>query len=139
MGLPEDYGHVPPNFARTLRDTDVERDVEYLQQQRNEAALNYDGGKLRYDLIPADALDELAKVYTAGAEKYADRNWEAGMSWSRAFGSLMRHAWAWMRGEDIDSESGLPHMAHAAFRCLQLLAYAKRGVGGDDRPGGGER
>jgi hypothetical protein len=106
------------------------------QQQRDDPADNYDGGKLRYDLLPADALEELVKVYTSGADKYHDRNWEKGMAWSRAFGSLQRHTWAWMRGEDIDPESGIHHMAHAAFRCLQLLAYAKRGVGEDDRPGG---
>uniref|UniRef100_UPI001E4FF338 dATP/dGTP diphosphohydrolase domain-containing protein n=1 Tax=Acetomicrobium sp. S15 = DSM 107314 TaxID=2529858 RepID=UPI001E4FF338 len=39
---------------------------------------------LRYDLIPSDALRELAKVYTVGAEKYGERNWEKGMSWGRA-------------------------------------------------------
>ena len=108
-----------------------------MDQQRNEAADNYDGGKLRYDLLPADALEELVRVYTTGAEKYAERNWEKGMAWCRAFGSLMRHAWAWMRGEDLDPETGIHHMAHAAFRCLQLVSYAKRGVGEDDRPIGG--
>jgi len=105
-----------------------------MNHQRQEAALNYDGGKARYDLIPADALEEIAKVYTMGAEKYADRNWEAGMSWSRAFGSLMRHAWAWMAGEDYDKESGIHHMSHAAFRCLQIISYQFRQIGTDDRP-----
>jgi len=127
MGYYEDYGKPAEQALEAIR-----------RQQREEAASNYDGGKLRYDLLPADALEELVKVYTAGAEKYTDRNWEKGMAWTRAFGSLQRHAWAWMRGEDLDAESGIHHMAHAAFRCLQLLAYAKRGVGGDDRPGGGE-
>lgn len=103
-------------------------------QQKDEPAHNYDSGKLRYDLLPPDGLEELAKVYTDGPIKYAERNWEKGMSWSRAFGSLLRHAWAWMSGEDIDPESGHHHMAHAAFRCLQLVAYSKRGVGEDDRP-----
>jgi hypothetical protein len=67
-----------------------------MDQQRNEPADNYDAGKLRYDLLPPDALEELVRVYTVGAEKYAERNWEKGMAWCRAFGSLMRHAWAWM-------------------------------------------
>jgi hypothetical protein len=33
----------------------------------------YDGDKLRYDLIPVGPLAEVAKVYTIGAKKYADR------------------------------------------------------------------
>ena len=39
-----------------------------------------DGGKLRYDLIPPRALEALAYVYTIGAAKYSDRNWEKGIS-----------------------------------------------------------
>src|SRR3546814_2609897 len=38
--------------------------------------LRYNEGKTRYDLIPADALDLLAQVYSEGAKKYAPRNWE---------------------------------------------------------------
>jgi hypothetical protein len=103
-------------------------------QQRLERALRYDAGKPRYELIPADALEELAKVYTAGAAKYADRNWEKGMSWSRCFGSLMRHAWKFWRGQTRDEETGCHHMAMAAWNCLALCAYHLRKVGTDDRP-----
>lgn len=87
--------------------------------------VKYDGGKLRYDLIPADALEQLAAIYTMGAKKYTDNNWRKGMSWSRPFSALMRHAWAWFRGEDIDPESGLNHLAHAAWNCFTLINYSK--------------
>lgn len=87
--------------------------------------VKYDGGKLRYDLIPADALEELAAIYTMGANKYEDHNWRKGMSWSRPFAALMRHAWAWFRGEDKDPESGLNHLAHAAWNCFTLINYSK--------------
>jgi len=87
--------------------------------------VKYDGGKLRYDLIPADALEQLAAIYTMGAKKYADNNWRKGMSWSRPFAALMRHLWAWFRGEDIDPESGLNHLAHAAWNCFTLINYSK--------------
>lgn len=36
-------------------------------------------------------------------------------------------------GEDADSETGISHMAHAAWGCFTLLAYVDRGVGTDDR------
>lgn len=99
-------------------------DKERKEQLKIEG-VKYDGGKLRYDLIPADALEELAAIYTMGAGKYEDHNWRKGMSWSRVFAALMRHAWAWFRGEDIDPESGLSHLAHAAWNCFTLINYAK--------------
>jgi len=103
-------------------------------QLKDEPALRYDAGKLRYDLIPADALEALARVYTHGSHKYADRNWELGMSYSRCFGSLMRHSWAFWRGENDDPDSGLPHMAMAAWNCFALYCYSTRPAGTDDRP-----
>jgi hypothetical protein len=85
-----------------------------------------DGGKIRYDLIPPEALEELARVYTFGARKYADRNWEKGLSFSRIFGAMMRHAWAWFRGEDNDPEHGLNHMSSVAWGAFSLMTYQKR-------------
>lgn len=95
--------------------------------------IKYDGGKLRFDLIPGEALIELAKIYTFGAAKYEDHNWRKGMKWSRIFGAIMRHTWAWFMGEDIDPESKLPHMAHAAWGCFTLMSYAKIKPEFDDR------
>ena len=105
-------------------------------ETKDEPGKRYDSGKPRYDLIPADALNELAKLYAAGAVKYSDRNWEKGMSWSRCFGPLMRHAWAYWRGETVDPESGLPHMAHVAWNAMALLHYGLNSEYDkfDDRP-----
>lgn len=103
-------------------------------QQRNDPALRFDADKIRYELLPADALEELARVYTVGARKYADRNWEKGMAWSRMFGSMMRHAWKFWRGETHDPETGCHHMAMAAWNCLGLCTYDMRKIGDDNRP-----
>jgi hypothetical protein len=92
-----------------------------------------DSGKLRYDLIPCKSLEALVAVYTFGAAKYQDRNWEKGISWCRVFAAIMRHSWAWFRGEDYDPESGIHHMAHAAFGCFALIEYSKTKPELDDR------
>ena len=99
-------------------------------------AIKHDKDKPRFDLVPAAALEEVARVLTAGAEKYSDRNWEKGMRWGRPFASAMRHLWAWWRGEDNDPETGLSHMAHAACCVLFLLQYILHSRYGewDDRP-----
>lgn len=63
-----------------------------------------------------------------------ERNWERGMAWSRPFSALMRHMWAWWRGEDFDPETGYSHLAHAACCILFLMTYRGRETGVDDRP-----
>ena len=82
-----------------------------------------DKGKLRYDLLPPHALDELAKVYTYGANKYTDNNWRKGMKWGRVFGALMRHLWKFWAGEEKDKESGILHLSHALWGVVTLLEY----------------
>lgn len=92
-----------------------------------------DGDKTPWDLLPSDAVEEILKVLAFGAKKYDRRNWEKGMAWSRPFAALMRHMWAWQRGEGTDPETGLSHLAHAGCCILFLLAYERRKIGKDDR------
>lgn len=106
---------------------------------RNQEALKPDPGlkwdkkKLRMDLIPVEALERLAEVLTYGANKYTDRNWEKGISWSRTYGAALRHLTAWFKGEDLDPESGLPHLGHAICNLAFLLEFAKTKKEFDDR------
>lgn len=97
-------------------------------------SFKYDEGKVRYDLVPPLALEALAKVYTMGAAKYSPRNWEKGMDWSKCYAAAQRHLQDYWKGEDLDPESGLPHLAHAAWNCVALLEYYIREIGTDDRP-----
>ena len=93
-----------------------------------------DTGKVRMELIPPELLFAVADILTFGAEKYSDRNWEAGMKWSRLFGGLMRHLWAWWGGQHKDPETGRSHLWHACACIAFLLAYEQRNTGTDDRP-----
>lgn len=95
--------------------------------------LRFNQGKLRYDLLPPGPIREVIKVLTAGAEKYAPRNWEKGMKWSTVLASLRRHLDAFERGEDFDLESGLPHLSHAMANILFLMEYVKTHPEHDDR------
>jgi hypothetical protein len=73
-------------------------------------------------------------VLTKGAEKYAERNWELGMKWSKVISSLKRHTAAFERGEDYDKETGLLHTAHIMCNAAFLTEYYKIYPQGDDRP-----
>jgi hypothetical protein len=87
-----------------------------------------DEGKLRYDLLPPEGMEELARVYTIGANKYADRNWELGIKWGRVFGAMCRHAFKWLAGESYDPVDGQHHLASVAWCAFALIAYEKRGM-----------
>jgi hypothetical protein len=92
-----------------------------------------DGGKPTFDLLPYAALAEVQRVLEYGAKKYEAWNWARGMRWLRLWNAVMRHLWAWVRGEDDDPESGLPHLACAVCSLLFLLEYRISGLGTDDR------
>ena len=88
----------------------------------------------RYSLIPVESLAELARVYDYGSKKYEDHNWRKGYPWSWSYDALERHEKAFWGGQNRDEESGLHHMAHAAFHTMTLIAYDLGELGTDDRP-----
>ncbi len=105
--------------------TDTERTAE--------PGKKFDADKARYDLIPGMALEELAKLFMMGGKKYGDWNWYEGMSWSRIFAAMMRHAWAWWRGEQFDREDGQHHLTSVAWCAMVLYTFEKQNRGTDDR------
>lgn len=96
-------------------------------------AKKYDTYKPRMELLSRIALEQMAQVLTFGAKKYDAHNWRKGMDWSRLYGAAMRHLLASLDGEDLDPESGFPHLAHAAVNLMFLLEYSSKGLGTDDR------
>lgn len=100
----------------------------------NKAGVKFDDGKTRFDLLPPEGVNAVAVILTLGAEKYAARNWEQGMDWSRPFGAALRHLFAWWSGESRDRDTGRSHLWHAACNIFFLITYEIRGIGKDDRP-----
>ncbi len=135
------HGHVADSLLYKDDSPGVGEETEPTEQ----GAVKYDNDKTRIELFPPEALFGISEVLTFGAKKYADRNWEKGMDWSRIFGALMRHLWCWFAGKqmtsesflfgDLDSETGMSHLWHAGCCITFLIAYEERGVGNDDRPG----
>lgn len=82
------------------------------------------GNDERYDLIPADPLRLLARHYGVGAKKYDDDNWRKGYDWRLSFAALNRHLWQFWAGEDVDPETGTPHMIAVAWHGFTLAEFA---------------
>lgn len=87
----------------------------------------------RYDLIPVYPHEEIARVYNYGAKKYAPNNYLLGYAWSLAIAALFRHLGEFRKGTRKDPESGLDHLAHAAFHLNTLMMFDEHGLGTDDR------
>lgn len=95
--------------------------------------MKFDQDKPRMDLLDAYATEELAKVLTFGAKKYAPHNWRKGISYARLIAAALRHIYAFARGEDFDEETGLPHPAHAMCCMMFLVWMMKERRDQDDR------
>lgn len=96
-------------------------------------ALRHDTGKVRMELLPPLPLEGTAAVLAFGAKKYGEHNWMKGMKWSRAIGSLLRHLYLFIGGEELDKESGLPHIDHVACNAMFLQQYYRKNKDLDDR------
>lgn len=105
-----------------------------VNSQAKGSGARYNTGKPDFSLIPLSTMEDEARVWMYGQQKYAAWNWAKGMPWSAVFASLMRHMAAWQRGEEVDAESGLPHLAHAMCNLRMLTLYSKTYKEGDDRP-----
>jgi hypothetical protein len=98
--------------------------------------VKFDNGKISFALVPWVGVKAVAQILNYGAKKYAPRNWEMGMDWSRPYDGALRHLSSWWEGEDKDPDTGMSHLWHAACNLFFLIAYEDRKVGKDDRPNG---
>jgi hypothetical protein len=114
---------------------DGTRLIDELEEVRVTSSTGGQKGKklARFDLLPPEALRQVAELYGKGAEKYDDHNWRRGYDWSLSFGAMMRHAWAFWNGEEIDPETGCPHLTSVIFHALSLLTFMDEQRGFDDR------
>lgn len=111
-----------PFEPRAWERTPVEEAYEAVEEGRK-----YDAEKPRFSLIPPAAIEEVVRVLTFGAAKYDDHNYlKVENLEDRYRSALLRHVFADMRGERLDSETGLSHLAHAACCLLFILEHRSR-------------
>ena len=88
-------------------------------------------GKVPYQLVPVEAMEQYALAMAYGAKKHKIDDWREGkgMPWCWLIAAILRHTFKVLAGEDFDKDSGLPHMAHvmaSASMLLYYLTYKKR-------------
>ena len=105
-----------------------------LEQVKSDPGDKFDNGKVRYDLIPPEPINELGRLYTVGAQKYDEWNWAKGIRYSRLYAALNRHLYAWWTGEEIDEEMSVNHLISVLWNTIALYEMAKAHPEMDDRP-----
>lgn len=94
--------------------------------------------ELPYDLIPYQEItNAFARVAEHGAVKYAPWNWSKGLPRIQLLGSLLRHAFAYLRGKDYDDGpkgSGLLHTDHILWNAAVLCHNIEHGLEDGRRP-----
>lgn len=86
--------------------------------------------KLRWDLLPLQEIEDIVRVYTAGAEKYGDNNWQnLDNGYQRYKAALLRHLLEYEKGNRIDEDTGCLHAAQIAWNAIAMLYYDKHDKG----------
>ena len=104
--------------------------------EQHEAGSKLDDGKVRLGLVLgafAEALIEVGKVGTYGANKYSDNGWVSvpdGIA--RYKDAALRHYLADASGEILDKETGLSHLSHFCWNSLAILSLIVREEGANE-------
>lgn len=91
-------------------------------------------GKVPLEYLVTTMFPLDAAVHKHGADKYGVRNWRIDKILASTYeGAMMRHLLAWMGGEDIDPDSGKPHLTHLRACCAVVLDAQMHDTLIDDR------
>lgn len=106
-----------------LVEDDQESEVTTPEVQPNTlGGIKFDQGKVDYTYLLKDlpvSVEEVTKVLIYGANKYSRSNYSKVES-ERYEAAFFRHVMAYLRGEQLDPETGYHHLAHAVC-CLMFL------------------
>lgn len=86
-------------------------------------------GKGRYDLLPWDAIHELAQHCEEGALKYGERNCEKGIPIHSLIDSAIRHLSCYLRGMTDE-----PHLRAAMWNVAMAIYTEKNNPNMQDIP-----
>lgn len=116
--------------------------MEAISEGMDEAVENSKGskrhnkGKPQVSQLSPEFILDLANLMTKTAEsgKYEEFNWTKGQNYRTAYDSLQRHMLAYYSGEDIDPDSGFPHLLCAGANLMIMYHSYKNHPDLDDRP-----
>lgn len=99
----------------------TKREIELAEDHKSPTgSLRKSKGKPEMSQLDPRFLMALSDLMTKSSEKYGKYNWALGQEYHTPFDSAQRHLLKFMSGEDVDDESGLCHLIHAAANIMIL-------------------
>lgn len=111
---------------------EFEQVMETTKDSNNQESIKNDfkDDKLRWDLLPMEEIEDIVKVYHAGAKKYGPNNWQnLDNGFERYRAAAARHLMEYLKGERVDADTGCLHLAQYAWNAIAMLWYDKHGKG----------
>ena len=104
------------------------KENEMEQENKTEARKNDRlDDKLRWELLPLEDVEDIVRVYTAGAKKYGPDQWQNLPDGIRRYkAALLRHLVEFDKGNEIDEETGCRHLAAVAWNAIAMLHISKQ-------------
>lgn len=102
----------------------IEKTPDGLNQHEKGAKL--DAGKPMCDVVLggfAEALMEVTKIGTFGANKYTPNGWKEVEDGKRRYADAMLRHYFKSKWEENDPDSDLLHLAHMAWNALAILHF----------------
>ena len=91
--------------------------------------------RVPFSTVPMEVIAEVGLAMLEGSRKYGRHNYRSiGVRSSVYFDACLRHISRWWEGEDIDPDSGLPHITKALASLVVLRDAQFCGKLEDDRP-----
>lgn len=118
--------------AKCGEDWNIEHECASATETKTQG-VKFDDGKPKLSLLSTRWLLAVGEVLNYGAKKYAPDNWRKGMKHRRLIDASLRHLLAYSNGDDVDPESGLPHLAHLACSAMFLYELSLDRPEDDDR------
>lgn len=122
---------IEESFLLSLQECDSNKSKS-LTESRTESSAKNDiiDDKLRWDLLPMEEIEDIVKVYHAGAKKYSPNSWQnLPNGFERYRAAMFRHLMEYMKGNKIDSDTGCMHLAQVCWNAIAMLWYDKHGKG----------
>lgn len=114
----------------SLCDVDTESFINAVKSKMESIKNDKKDDKLRWDLLPLEEIEDIVRVYHAGAKKYGPNRWQhLPDGYNRYRAALLRHLMEAEKGNEVDSDTGCLHLAQVAWNAIAMLYLSKRGEG----------
>lgn len=138
FGSTEDFDNLILFYTNDIREKVInsyiedgeDKETAQLGSEKSGKKNDFQDGKLRWDLLPLEEIEDIVKLYTAGSIKYGDNNWQGlENGYQRYKAAMLRHLLEYEKGNKIDEETKVNHLAAVAWNAIAMLYLDKHGKG----------